>query len=159
MNEGGRTAYDLSNGETPSYALTQFTWDEFEKFWPGIEDMLDRVPHTWKHWTKDYIRAAVEQSVMQVWGVGPPPKAVLIFFTQVGIYPADRILHVMWGAGNFQREMLPVLEAALVNYAQLCECDSIEVRGRRGWDKHFKSIGMKQECVTWSYPVPKARMN
>lgn len=159
VTENNRTTYDLGDGKKALYALTMFTWEEFERFWPGIEDMLDSVPHTWKHWTKDYIRDSVEKNFMQVWGIGPPPKAVLIFFTQVGVYPADRILHVTWGAGSFQRAMLPTLEAALVNYAQLCGCSSIEVRGRRGWDKHFKSVGMKQEYVTWSFPVPKARIN
>ena len=96
---------------------------------------------------------------MQVWGIGPPPKAVLIFFTQVGIYPADKVLHVSWGAGSFDPAMLPVLEAALIQFAQTCECDTIEVRGRPGWDPHFKSVGMKREFVTWSFPVPRARMN
>jgi hypothetical protein len=158
MKQSDRTTYDLSPGSTVSYALTQFTWEEFEKFWPGIEEMLDLVPHTWKHWTKDYIRMSVERGHIQVWGIGPPPKAVLIFFTQIGVHPVDRVLHVTWGAGNFDKEMLPTLEAALVNYAQLCDCELIEVRGRPGWDPHFKSIGMKREYVTWSYPVPKARM-
>jgi hypothetical protein len=156
----GNTTYDMNtDGATAKFALSMFTFDEFQKFWPGIEEMLDCVPHTWKHWTKDYILSAVERETMQVWGIGPPPKAVLIFFTQVGIYPADRVLHVVWGAGHFDAAMLPTLEAALVQYAQTCECETIEVRGRPGWDPHFKSIGMKREYVTWSFPVPRARMN
>jgi hypothetical protein len=156
----GSTSFDLGDGTRRArFALTKFTVEEFYSFWPGIEGMMDSVPHTWKHWTKDYIRSAVEADALQVWGIGPPPKAVLIFFTQVSIYPADRILVVPWGAGNFTASMLPVLEAALVNYAQLNECATIEVRGRPGWDPHFKSIGMKREFVTWSYPVPRARIN
>lgn len=154
----GATTFDLSDGVGAKFALTLFTFQEFERFWPGIEEMLDSVPHTWKHWTKDYIRWAVEEDRMQVWGIGPPPKAVLIFFTQIGVYPADKVLHVVWGAGQFDAAMLPTLEAALVNYAQLCECSSIEVRGRPGWDPHFKSVGMKREFVTWSLPVPKGSL-
>lgn len=158
MKQSDRTTWDFSKGKA-SFALTMFTFDEFEKFWPGIEDMLDKVPHTWKYWTKDYIRRAVENDMMQVWGIGPPPEAVLIFFTQVGVYPAARVLHVPWGAGHFDPEMLPTLEAALVNYAQLCECDTVEIRGRPGWDPYFKSVGMKREFSTWTYPVPNLRIN
>ena len=154
------TTHDMNaDMKSSKFALTMFTAEEFEKFWPGIEDMLDKVPHTWKYWTKDYIRSAVEREMMQVWGIGPPPKAVLIFFTQIGVYPAMRVLHVTWGAGSFKREMLPILEAALVNYAQIAQCETIEVRGRAGWDKHFKSVGMKRDYVTWTYAVPNPRMN
>ena len=156
----GSTSYAM--GKTPKdvkFALTKFTLEEFSVFWPGIEEMLDAVPHTWKYWTKDYIRSAVEMGSIDVWGIGPPPKAVLIFFTQIGLYPARRVLHVPWGAGNFDAAMLPLIEATLVQYAQMAECDTIEVRGRPGWDPHFKSIGMTRECVVWSYPVPNARLN
>lgn len=153
-----RTTYDVnSNMKTAKFALAQFTYDEFLNFWPGIEQMLDAVPHTWKHWTKDYIVSAVQDNAMQVWGIGPPPDAVLIFFTQIGVYPADKVLHIVWGAGNFEAAMLPTLEAALVNFAQEAGCTSIEIRGRPGWDPHFKSIGMKREYVTWSLPVNRVR--
>lgn len=154
-----RTAYDVETSGKARFALTKFTWEEFEIFWPGIEEMLDSVPHTWKYWTKDYIRSAVEMGSIDVWGIGPPPKAVLIFFTQIGVYPARRVLLVPWGAGSFEPGMLGLLEATLTQYAQAAGCDSIEVRGRAGWDPHFKRIGMKREFVTWTYPVPNARLN
>lgn len=156
----GVTTYDVDvDSNKAKYALTQFTVDEFMLFWPGIEEMLDCVPHTWKHWTKDYIMSAVHAGGIQVWGIGPPPKAVLIFFTQVLVYPVNKVLLVPWGAGQFTRDMLPTLEAALVQYAQINDCTSIEVRGRPGWAPHFKSVGMKKEFVTWSLPVPNARLN
>lgn len=156
----GATAYAMNrDNQSAKFALTKFTFEEFETFWPGIEEMLDHVPHTWKYWTKDYIRSAVELGALDVWGIGPPPKAVLIFFTQVAIYPAQRVLMIPWGAGNFDPGMLGLLEATLVQYAQLCGCTTIEIRGRLGWDPHFKAVGMKREHVTWTYPVPNERLN
>lgn len=152
------TTYDMhSDLKSAKFALTQLTVEEFEKWWPGIEKMLDQVPHTWKHWTKDYIRASVEANTMQVWAVGPPPSATLIFFTQIGVYPADRVLHVTWGAGSFETGMIPVVEAALTNYAQQADCATVEIRGRPGWEPYFKSVGMKREYVTWSIDIAKAR--
>lgn len=153
------TTREIQSGGAVPWALTMFTFPEFEEFWPGIETMLDTVPHTWKNWSKEYILTAVAESRLQVWGIGPPPKAVFVFFTQVSIYPVTKILTVPWGAGSFEQAMLPTLEAALVHYARMNDCSSIEVRGRPGWDPHFKTIGMKREYVTWSLPVSNVRMN
>lgn len=152
-------AYDLSESPHPKYALTRFSPEEFQRFWPGISDMLDKIPHTWKLWTKDHIFASAMNDVIQVWGIGPPPQAVLIFFTQISRYPTKSVLCVVWGAGRFEREMLPLLKATLMNYAKLSGCTSIEVRGRRGWEPFLKSIGMKRDFVTWSIDVPDMRMN
>lgn len=143
----------------PSFALTQFTVDEFTAFWPKLEEMLDLVPHTWRHWTKEYICSSAASNVIQVWGIGPPPNAVLVFFTQVSIYPVGRVLTLVWGAGSFDEEMLPLLLATMVNFAKMNNCTEIEMRGRRGWGPSLRSIGMKEEYVVWSIPVPDMRMN
>jgi hypothetical protein len=95
--------------------MTQFTVDEFFSFWPQLEKMLDTVPHTWRQWTKEYIVASVEAGRIQVWGIGHPPRATLVFFTIVNIYPAMKILGVEWGAGTFEDDMLPLLDATLTN--------------------------------------------
>jgi hypothetical protein len=153
-------AHDLSESlVSPKYSLTQLTVEEFHQFWPGIESMLDKVPHTWRHWTKDYIVSAVEVGALQVWGIGPPPIAVLTFFTQVGVYPAMKVLHIVWAAGTFHREMLPLMDASLTNYARLNECSAIEIRGRRGWNPHLKAIGFRRESENWMRPVQNVRMN
>lgn len=155
-----QTAYDIHrDGKSAKFALTKFTFDEFETFWPQIEEMLDAVPHTWKYWTKEYIRSAVEIGSLDVWGMGPPPKAVLIFFTQIGIYPAQRVLHVPWGAGSFDPEMAGLFAATMINYAQLAGCETITIQGRPGWEPYFKRAGMVREAIVWSYPVPKMGLN
>lgn len=153
-------SYDLTHSPTePSFALAQFTVEETMKFWPGIEEMLDRVPHTWKYWTKDWIREAIALGSLQVWGIGPPPKAVFVFFTQVAIYPNGKVLLVPWGAGSFDPEMMGLLHATLVNYAKVQDCTTIEIRGRPGWEKYFTGVGMKREHVTWTLPVPNMRVH
>jgi hypothetical protein len=152
-------AFDVSVQGTPKYALVNFNPEEFMAFWPHIEGMLDKLTHTWKYWTKDWIFAAATSGTLQVWGIGPPPDAIFIFFTQISIHPAMRVLNVTWGAGTFQEEMLPLMHATLVNYAKMNSCSEIAINGRPGWDKMFKSIGMKREHVTWSLPIPDMRMN
>jgi len=152
------TTYDMVEGK-PKFAITLLSVEEFHIFWPGISGMLDTVPHTWKHWTKDWIVSEVEAGRIQVWGLGPPPKAVLIFFTHVIIYPAYKVLSISWGAGSFDPEMLFVGESALMHYARLHGCSEIEMRGRPGYDPHLKAIGAKLEAYVWSLPVPNVRVN
>lgn len=153
-------AYDLSESLTkPTFAITQFSVDEIISFWPKIEDMLDRVPHTWKHWTKEYIRERACLNGIQVWAIGPPPDAVLILFTEVSVYPAMRVLNVVWAAGTFRKQMVPLLDATFTNFAKLNDCTMIEIRGRRGWLPHLRALNFQREAEVWSRRVPSMRMN
>jgi hypothetical protein len=145
--------------ESPKYALTNFTPEEFQKFWPNLEDMLDKVPHTWRHWTKDYIFSSALNNTVQVWGIGPPPNAVLVFFTQIAMYPAQKVLCLVWAAGSFKPDMLPLMKATMMNYARLNSCNEIEIRGRRGWEPHFRAAGMTRDSVVWTCKVPNVRIH
>jgi hypothetical protein len=155
-----QTAYDLSESPmTPKFALTQFTVDEVQAFWPELEKTLDKVPNTWRQWTKEYIWGSIEVGRIQVWGIGPPPRATLVFFTIVCVYPAMKVLSVEWGAGSFEDSMLPLLDAGLVSYAQLNGCAEIEVKGRLGWEPKWKSIGLERQYSVWTRRVPHNNMN
>jgi hypothetical protein len=154
-------AYDLTNGDAvvPRYALTQFSVDEFFAFWPQLEKTLDTVPHTWRHWTKEYICNSVANNVMQVWGIGPPPKAILVFITIVNVYPTMKVLSIAWGAGTFTDDMLPLLEATLSNFARLNGCEEVEIRGRVGWEPKLKSVGFRREAAVWTRRVAPINVN
>lgn len=152
-------SHDVSdNLDAPKYSLAQLTVEEFHIFWPHMEREMDKIPHTWERWTKEYVQAAVEAGSLVVWALGPPPDAVLIFFTQVSLYPKGRILTVPLGFGSFSSDMIPLIDATLTKYAQIQECDVIEVRGRGGWEKHFTPYGFKRDYVTLSRRVPNIRM-
>lgn len=153
-------AFDMSDSpKHPKYALTQFSPEEFLAFWPKLEKELDRIPHTWRHWTKDYLQQAVLNNVVQVWGIGPPPNAILILFTQVSIFPAMRVLNVSLALGSLEDDMLPLLDATFVNYARLNDCREVEVRGRMGWDPHLKGVGYKRTDMVWTREVSSVRIN
>jgi len=154
------TSYDVSDShEPPRFALTQFTVEEFQQFWPHIEEMLDSVPHTWRYWTKDHIYQSIMNDMIQVWGIGPPPKATFIMMTTVNVHPSMRVFVVLWGAGSFDDGMLPLLDATLTSYAKLNDCDEIEIRGRLGWDGKLRSIGFQRTAIVWSRSVAKQSMN
>lgn len=153
-------SHDVSeNFQVAKYTLAQLTVEEFYNFWPNISSMMDKIPHTWKYWTKDYVLSAVEGRSLVVWCIGPPPDAVFVFFTQIAVYPVGRVLTVPWGAGSFYADMVPLLDATLTQYAQIQECFEIQVRGREGWGKHFEPIGFKRGTTLLTRAVPNMRVN
>src|SRR5580765_1607468 len=96
------TSYDLGMYAKPKFAMTQFTVEEFCEFWPELERMMDAVPHTWPQWTKEYVCDSVVTNRLQVWGIGAPPRATLVFFTTISVMPSMRVFNVVWGAGTFE---------------------------------------------------------
>jgi hypothetical protein len=154
------TSYDASDAHAaPRYALTQFTVEEFFQFWEYLEAALDRVPHTWRHWTKEYICTSIANGTMQMWGVGRPPKATLIVMTMVNVYPTMRVLNIAWAVGAFEDDMLPLLDATFTDFARLNSCDEIEIRGRLGWESKLRGIGFTREAAVWTRSVPRVTLN
>jgi len=141
------------------YRVAQFTLEEVREFWPRLERMLDSVPHTWRHWTKEHIRGSIENNSLQVWGIGPPGKATLILFTTVNAFPALKVLTVVWAAGTFDDAMLPLLEMTLGSFARLNSCDEVEIRGRLGWESKLKTLGFRHETSMWTRRIDNVRMN
>ena len=155
-----QTSYDLSAKTTvPKFAMTQITVEEFQKFWPRLEEMLDCVPHTWRYWTKDHIYQSIANDAVQIWGIGPPPKATFVMLTSVNVYPAMRVLTAIWAAGTFEDEMIPLIDATMTSYAKLNGCEMLEIRGRPGWDPKFRSVGFKREALIWTRPLNNSRLN
>lgn len=158
-----RTTHGIENsndslGEAQR-VLSLFTVDEVHRFWPQLEEMLDQVPHTWRHWTKEYIYGSILSNALQVWGIGPPPKATLVLFTSINVFPTMKTLTIVWAAGSFEDSMLVVLDAALTKYARLNDCDEIEIRGRLGWNPKLKSLGFTSEAQVWTRRVMSVKLN
>jgi hypothetical protein len=155
-----RASSEVSDGPLgPRFVMTQFTVEEFQQFWPRIEKMLDRVPHTWYKWTKEYIYEEIMTNRMQMWGMGPPPKAIFIFITQVGVWPTMKILTIVWAAGEFPKEMMPLLISTLMNFAQLNGCEQFEICGRPGWGPQLKAVGFKHVANVWTQNVASSSLN
>jgi len=156
------TSYDVNVKDhvvVPRYVMSLFTVEEFYQFWPQIEEMLDTVPHTWRHWTKDEIYSAVTAGKMQAWGIGPPQTVIMVLLTSVNVFPALRTLTVLWAAGTLEDEMLPLILATFADYAKLNSCSEVEIRGRPGWSPKLKPFGYRHDASIWTCPVPVARMN
>lgn len=152
---------NLAAGEltpnTHGYALSKFEGEDLAKFWPEVRKMMDKVPHTLGYLTKDEIESALLAGNMGLWGMGPAPHAIFTFITAVMFYPSVNVLTVGWGAGTFKKDMLPILDATLTNYARMFNCVAIEIHGRQGWARALRNIGFKQTRVVLARPVQDLR--
>jgi hypothetical protein len=154
------TSYDLGDASTPpKYAMTLFTVEEFYGFWPDLEAIMDRVPHTWRQWTKESLYTSVVTGKVQVWGLGPPPLATMTFFTSVNVFPSMRVFTVIWAVGKWEPDMMPLVDATFTSYAKLNSCAEIEIRGRPGWEPQYKKIGFRRDAVVWTRPVYGSSVN
>lgn len=146
-------------GHPSKYVATLFTVDEFYTFWPELERTLDTVPHTWRRWTKEHIYNSVENGSLQVWGAGVRTRATLILFTTVNVFPAMRVLTLVWAGGKFETDMIEMFDGVFENYALLNGCDEIEIRGRLGWEPTLKKLGFTSHEKVWTRAVVKGRLN
>lgn len=151
----------LSAGEisknSHNYALTKFEGEDLLKFWPDVSRMMDKIPHTLGYLTKDEIEGALMAGNMGLWGMGPAPSAIFVFITAILFYPSKNVLTVGWGAGTFKKDMLPILDATLTNYARMFDCVAIEIHGRHGWTRALEKIGFKETRVVLARPVQDLR--
>ena len=127
------------------------TADSLVEFWPKICEQLDRIPLFWgTRWTKESLHEAVMVGRYQVWGFGKPGSVNVIVFTEVVDYPANRILRIPLIFGNSLDQMLPIMEATMINkYAQEAGCSYCEAVGRAGWERkvpRFKRVGVLLRC-------------
>lgn len=152
--------YDLSNTVAgPKFAITQFSYEEFLSFWPVMKKELDTIRPMWRHWTEDHILTAMATQELTLWGCGSPPNAEFVFFVEVHVYPAMRVLTIPLAFGKFNPETMPLMDATMEQYARVQGCDEIEIRGRSGWGPEFKKLGFTETSRVWTRPVTNLRNN
>jgi hypothetical protein len=147
MLESGRQEMDQVFDEVKGYRAALFDHNTFIHFWPQIQAMMDRVPASWEHLTKDEVEFRVLNDTIQVWGVAD--EAIrMVLFTQVAVHATGKALQLIWSAGEGQlEEKIDALETALEHFAKKQGCKEIDVIGRFGWERHLLKKGFKRTAV------------
>lgn len=129
-------------------------------YWPHIEDMLDRVPHTWPNRTKESFLHDAIGGKLQIWCVGSYDRVRLVLFTQIAVHPATRVLEVIWACGAGMLETAGIaVDGSLEHFAELQGCSRIDVIGRSGWEKILAPWGFVRTAVILSRPVSNRSVN
>jgi hypothetical protein len=149
----GVTAFDEKGVQTGLMPV-----ELLDTFWPRIEELLDKLPHTWEGYTKNYFYDAISAHKVQVWLAAKDEKIRFCLFTRVGQLPAYRTLELFWASGEgMPDQAAPTLEAVLDEFAVRQGCTEIQVIGRRGWEKILKKWGFRHMATVWSRPVVDRR--
>ena len=132
--------------------------ERFEHYWPQIQEMMKRVPHTWEHLTLDSVYSRAMRSSLQVWGVGDAKQINMVLFTQIACHASKNVLEVIWAGGNgVLGPVNEVVDATLERFAWSQNCVDIDVIGREGWERYLSPYGFKKVAVIMSRPVANAR--
>lgn len=144
--------------EGGEYRAGILEWEDFERFWPDISDMMDRVPQTWATLTKESVCARTKSGSLQVWGIGCGNEVKMIIFSQIACFDAYKALQVIWGAGEggIERPSLDVLDEGLKFFAKTQLCRKIDIIGRAGWERILADRGFKRSSITLSREVDYA---
>lgn len=133
----------------------------FDYYWPQINEALDAEPELWdKAFTKENIYEGVHGSSIQPWVVFNGELIKLLFFTQRYMSPNGMFtLQVFWMYGTGLREVLPLIDTAIDQFAAMLNCSRIEVAGRKGWGRLLAPLGAEYQYSVYSRPVRKVRGN
>lgn len=139
------------------------TNEQFEHYWPQIQEGLDSRPDLWQKWTtKEGFVHDTLSGKLQVWVASPEASApiTLLFATRLCETWAGRVLQVPIAFGEGAVRMMPCLEGAVDRMAKFSGCTRIEVTGRRGWERVLKpEFGWEFMGVTLTRPVRDQKEN
>lgn len=102
------------------------------EIWRSVEPILSRVVTKETGETLGSVLTALQTAKKQLWIVGTFQGAVI---TEIQDRPSERVLFVVFIAGDDMKSWMDDLAALLDEYAQANDCAAIEFNGRRGWNK------------------------
>lgn len=128
--------------------------ENFLKFWPGIAEEMDKIPHTWEDLTKESIETRALNGTIQVWGIGDDVIR-MILFTQIAIYPTGKVLEIFWafGEGKLWEPAAACVDYTINEFAKMQGCKRIDIIGRGGWEKVLAPHGFKKCAIVLSKRV------
>ena len=123
----------------PSSKLILIHPELIDEIWPQVEKHLDRIaPHSEGELTTEDFHTALLSKDMQLWvAVDDELQVLASMVSQIISYPRKRVLRILAiGGVDMERWMghLPAVE----DWAMEVGCSSLELWGRKGWQKMLK---------------------
>ena len=129
-------------------------------YWPRISEVMDKVPHIWERtWTKESLCYALRDGKVQLWAVGDKEEYSLLCFTQVAVFPSQKILEGLFILGRNLKKGLPLLVATLEKFAIMQNCTEFRMGGRGGWERYLKPYGVEVTGVLYTKKLTNKRIH
>lgn len=112
--------------------------------WGKIEAKMDADIQFNRFFTKNFILERLQEGSAQLWTAGSD----LVIVTQVVNGARCRSLQIIWANGTGLDQLLPTIWEVLNCYAQMVECQRIELFGRPGWERKLRKLpGIELEYI------------
>jgi len=76
-----------------------------------------------------------------------------VYVVQKTFYPAKVVLSILFCGGSKVMDNIEKIEDFFINYAKEKNCDSVEIIGRKGWNKAIKKNNLKFKQTGFFYEV------
>lgn len=124
------------------YSFFRALPEHIEMLWSGIEIELDKEPELWNFGqTKESIRILLLQGAFQMWFVTQHSLVAGLFMTHMNIYPAMKVLEIVWAQGRDLEAYMGIGLSALEEFALANGFNAVSVCGRIGWRKPLLPFG------------------
>lgn len=113
---------------------------QLEKEWATAAPFIARaLPYCKGKWSLEDVYDAIQSCDMQLWRV---PGGYWV--TRIDMYPQQKVLTVMFAAGEFDEwlEHGEILKA----FGRAKGCSAIEINGRRGWARRLDLEVISTTC-------------
>jgi hypothetical protein len=117
-----------------------------EEMWPQIEPLLDRVADE-KVTLEDIYRFVMEGRWM-LWVIENPDSFILttVIITEFIEYPQVTNLRIIFLSGDDEDWAYGI--HVLEDFARVNKCHTLEVLGRKGWERVLRGRGYKLNYIT-----------
>jgi hypothetical protein len=124
--------------------------------WSKVEPLLGRaVPFSKGRFkTEDFLKKLLTCE-WQLWVMFDENGIFAAATTGVADYPRRRVLVCQMCGGDRMNEWLKPFHKILVSYATDCNCDGLELVGRKGWGRWLEEIGFTNDFVTFGFDIKR----
>jgi len=150
----------MSRSET--YQVGVLRGEELLKWWPDISGCLRSVPPE-SLWLRgvgpDGILQLAIKGEVQVWAAGTTDSFQLFVISRLIDFEDKKVLKIEYAYGQNLPDLLPQLVDVTDACAEMFECESIVLVGRRGWERVLKEHGYEINGVILTKGIKKRRIN
>lgn len=125
---------------TLSVSYSAVTSEHIDGVWPVVAPLIEKsLVYFDNRVDIDDIYNSLKARNNQLWLVIRDGEILTAVVTEITIYPKKKVLNIAYLAGRDFRSWQDGIDI-LKDFAKSLGCSSIEIRGRRGWEKLLKDF-------------------
>tara|TARA_S200002703_G_scaffold154735_1_gene158029 strand:- start:99 stop:515 length:417 start_codon:yes stop_codon:yes gene_type:complete len=134
--------------------IRQVNSDCVDVFWNNVKNWIKRATDqsNGRH-NLETTYEFLKKGNMDMFLIFDNNKLKAVYVTQKTIYPAKKVLSILFCGGSAVIKNVKKIERYFLNYAKKLNCSDLEIIGRRGWEKVIKNNKLKFKHTGSFYEV------